>query len=155
VLYPPSLAADDLAKLVVACVQDGERMRAAQAAAARYVRAHFSVERMTAQYVQVYEQAPFAATTPMARVRARLRFSPVVNWNRYLEHRWGVGQAQYEAMQEFARHGEWHLAVGAARASFGTSPTIYAKPRRLADLLKVRLRGAGHALGGSPSRREA
>lgn len=138
VLYPSWLDAPELARIVIDAVRDRATMRARQLAAATHVREHFGLDRMAQEYLRVYRAAPLAAET-RARVRARLRFSPMVNWQTYLEYRWGVGQAQYEALREFARTGEWRLAAGAGRASFSTSPTIFVKPRRLANLLKVQL----------------
>lgn len=141
-LYPFEQRPEDAAATVIAMLQDRESLRTRRRRAAGYVRDTFSVEQMATQYLGVYTSAPYpVSATVRARLRARLRCSPVLHWGAYLEQRWGVGHLQFEASRELARGGEWDLAARAARASLRTSPTLYVKPHRLSHLLRTQLRG--------------
>jgi glycosyltransferase involved in cell wall biosynthesis len=141
-LFPYETAPADAAALVIDMLRDRAAMQRRRTEAAAFVRQAFSVERMAARYVEIYRSAPSqAASGVFTRMRARMRLSPVLHWREYLDHRWSVGREQFASSQELARRGEWGLAARAARASLSTSPTLYAKPHRLAHLLKAHLRG--------------
>jgi hypothetical protein len=140
VLYPFGSPADELASLVIATVKDVEGMRQRQAAAAAYVREHFSLERMAAQYCRLYGAPPSGAPVAPARIRARLRLSPLLHWEDYLRTRWGVGALQYAASLEFSASGQWRLAAGVIRSAVQTGPTLFANPRRFAHLVRTLVR---------------
>lgn len=136
-LYPFDMAADDVGRLILSMLADPDRVRQRQRLAAEHVKSNFSLERMAASYLRIYKDAPFAAAGPLgARVRGRLRLSPLVDWKGYLEQRWGVGHRQYQASSELLAAGDQPLAAAAARASFKTTPTLALHPQRLAYLLR-------------------
>jgi glycosyltransferase involved in cell wall biosynthesis len=142
VLYPFEMPAEALAALVVQTIADRAAVRDRQHAAASHVKAHFSLERMAERYLAVYRDAPFpAAGTTRARVRARARFSPVLQPGGYVAWRWGVGERQYDVSKELAGGGQWPLAAAAARASLRAAPTMYLKPARLTHLLRTQWHG--------------
>ena len=138
VLYPFDLAGDRLAQLVLDVLRDRERLRLRQREVAAHVRARFPLSRTAAAYVRIYENRRRASWADMpARARARLRLSPIINWRGYLDERWGVGSLQYQVSLQLAQTGEWPLAAAAARASLLTSPTMFARRRRMAHLFRT------------------
>jgi glycosyltransferase involved in cell wall biosynthesis len=140
-LFPLHLHGDAVAGLVRDTLADRGRVRARQRTASAYVRDRFSLRRMAEEYLRIYAEPPSASAGDVAaRVRARLRLSPLVHWSDYLEQRWGVGYEQFVSSRALARQGEWRLAAGAGRASLRTSPTIFLKPQRLAHLFSVCVR---------------
>ena len=159
VLFPAAMPGDEVAALVAQTLSDERRLRQRQDAARSFVRAHFSLRRMAERYAALYVQGPRGSAGDMAaRVRARLRLSPLVHWSDYLEQRWGVGYEQFVSSRVLAEGGEWRLAAGAGRASLRTSPTIFLKPRRLAHLVSLWMRergdyGAPHSQDGGTNRR--
>ena len=142
VLFPFGSSGEEAAGIVVALLNDRDRLRARRVEATEYVRRTFSLDGMARRYVEIYQAAPYPATSNLvARLRARMRLSPLLHWREYLDQRWGVGEEQFQSSRELAGHGEWGLAARAALASLCTSPTLYVKPRRLAHLLRAHLRG--------------
>jgi glycosyltransferase involved in cell wall biosynthesis len=142
VLFPFEQDAATAAALVIDMLRRREALKERKRLAVEYVRGMFSLERVAARYIEVYRTAPYpSATDFVARLRTRLRLSPLVNWQNYLDLRWGVGEEQFLSSKELAGSGEWRLAARAARASLSTSPTLYVKPRRLAHLLRAHLCG--------------
>ena len=143
VLYPFDSPSDDVANLIIDVVRDEPGMRRRRAEATAYAREHFSLDRMTADYLRIYAEAPYGAPIVPARVRARLRLSPLAHWKDYVRERWGVGALQYAASQELAANGEPQLAAGVMRSALRTAPTLFANPRRLRCLLRTLTRGRG------------
>jgi hypothetical protein len=137
-LYPVGMPGDAVAALIAESLGDRPRIQLWQHAAGAHVRQRFSLQRMAEQYLAIYAEPPaFSAGDVASRMKARLRLSPLVHWNDYLEQRWGVGYEQFVASRALAERGEWRLAAGAGRASLRTSPTIFLKPQRLAHLVSV------------------
>jgi hypothetical protein len=102
----------------------------------QHVREHFSREAMAQRYLRIYREAPFRrGVQRLVSLQRRLRLAPLVNWDRYLEQRCGVGEKQYEASREFSQRGEARLSAAAAREARRTSPTIFLRPARLAHLI--------------------
>jgi glycosyltransferase involved in cell wall biosynthesis len=141
VLYPFDMQSDQLADLIVRTLsdRDGTRRRGQQSAS--HVREHFSLDRMVQQYLQIY-QAPPASGVLQGTARGLL--SPFRSWDDYVKDQWAVGHRQYEAAQRLANQGDWRLARIAARTSLMTSPTLYARPKRFAFLMKTQMVGAWH-----------
>ena len=144
VLFPlnspgDAAAGDAVAERIRQTLADG-RLRDRQDAARAFVQAQFSLQRMAERYVAIYRATP-ADARPRPRLpqrmKARLRLSPVMHWSRYLEQRLGVGYAQFDSAKALAQEGDWRLAAGAAAASLRTSPTIFLKPDRLAQLVQT------------------
>ncbi len=140
VLYPLEMPTDQLAKLVVDTLRDTGRMLWRRQACAEYAREQFSLERMVQNYLRLYHNAPTPSNRIADRVNSRLRLSPLVHWEEYVEHRWGAGRNQYDASRRLAARGDMVPAAAAARAALATSPTIYVRPERLVYLLKTLLR---------------
>ena len=155
VLYPFDSPADDVASLIIAVLRDQPGMRRRQAEAAAYVREHFSLDRMTADYLRIYAESPYRARFTAPRVRARLRLSPIVHWDEYVRERWGIGELQYATSQELAAGGEPQLAAGAMRSALKTAPTLFANPRRFGRLLRSLMGGLGRrARSAAPRSKE-
>ncbi|HEY0077656.1 MAG TPA: glycosyltransferase family 4 protein [Pyrinomonadaceae bacterium] len=142
-LYPFGLEADQLAKLLLDTLGDREAMRERREACARFAHEQFSLRRMARDYTRIYGEALEARSRRSARTHARLWLAPLLDWDDYVERRWTAGVRQYETSRKLAGQGERALAAAAARLSFVTCPTIYARPARLAHLLKILLRPAG------------
>lgn len=137
-LYPYGCPADDLLDLVRRTVADAAGMRRRSVACAAYVRARFDVRRMAEEYLRFYREAPYPPYGSLvSRARKRLALSPLTNWRNYVEYRWSPGYRQFEASQRLAKEDHWTLARDALRASVATSPTIFAKPSRMAFLLRA------------------
>jgi glycosyltransferase involved in cell wall biosynthesis len=138
VLYPPHAPAETIAATVRAAIADGDALRARCLRAADSIRGRFAMERMALDYLRIYREAPLASSAAsLARVRARLRLSPLLHWSAYVDQRWGVAQRQFEAACELHAGGDAAPAAAAAFASLRTAPTLYVKPRRLARLIQV------------------
>jgi glycosyltransferase involved in cell wall biosynthesis len=136
-LYSPSLGAKQLADLVITNLFDGEKMKWRGRQCSQFVRAQFGLERMAREYLAIYKEAPYHARDNLFSLKsARLRLSPLLHWNAYLDQRWRVGRLQYETSQNLSKEGEAKLASLTARAAFVTSPTIFLKPARAAHLFK-------------------
>ena len=140
VLYPFEIEAEQLADLVRDTVHDTEQMRWRREACARRVREQFSLERMAQDYLRVYEEALNAEHRHRAGMRVRLWLAPLLNWRDYVERRWTAGHCHYEVARKLAEQEEWGLASSAAWLSLETCPTLYARPGRLAHLLKILVR---------------
>jgi glycosyltransferase involved in cell wall biosynthesis len=141
VLYPLDTPPQQLATLIIDTVSDREGMRRRQAQALAYAREAFSVRRMAADYLRIYNDAPFGVVDDLrARWRARLRLSPIAHRSAYMGQRCGVGYRQYATSQQLADAGEARLAMASCRASLHTSPTIFLKPARLAHLMRLQLK---------------
>ncbi len=140
VLFPLQMPGDAVAERIRDTLAAGPSLRRGQDAARAFVQAYFSLQRMAEHYVQIYRASgPDARPQPPLpmRLKARLRLSPVVHWDRYLEQRVGVGYTQFDASRALAQQGDWRLAAGAAAASLRTSPTIFLKPDRLKQLVQA------------------
>jgi SAM-dependent methyltransferase len=106
--------------------------------AAAYVRTHFSLARVAARYVDIYQGRSRQAARPrLARFRAAARLSPLLHWHAYADYRWGTGFHQYETARALAAAGEPHLAAAAMQTSLATSPTLFAKPARVRELART------------------
>jgi glycosyltransferase involved in cell wall biosynthesis len=149
-LFPLPMSGDAVAQLVAQALTDKAGLAARQAAARTFVQTHFSLDRMVERYLQLYGRSANADASQLPlreRMRARLRLSPMPHWDRYVQHRLGVGYTQFDASTELAGQGDWRLAAAATAAALRTSPTIFLKPARLARLVETWRRGRGN--GGS------
>jgi glycosyltransferase involved in cell wall biosynthesis len=134
-LFPLAMSGDAVAAAIIGHLQDPTFVQRERAKAVALVRDRFSIRRMAESYLRLYvETLPAARPTLPARVRARLRLSPLVNWGAYLEQRWGVGQRQYEAGCQLIAEGDAGVGAAVTRAAAWTAPTLYLKPRRFARL---------------------
>lgn len=137
VLYAPDLAPAQLAQLILTVLHDVVARPARRAAARARVQTLFGLERMAADYLALYQTAPAA---PLATAQAaRRRLAPWRAWPAYLAHRWSPGREQYEASCRLAAQHEWQLAAALARTAWATCPTLFARPQRLAHLLKTQV----------------
>ena len=139
VLYPYDSTPERLTELVITTLRDVEGMRQRREECVRFTHERFSLEKMAQAYEGIYEEALSRGKSRLA-MRARMVFGPLLNWNEYVERRWTAGLAHYEASVKLAGEHEWELATGLARLSFYTSPSLYLRPRRFAQLLKIILR---------------
>jgi glycosyltransferase involved in cell wall biosynthesis len=146
-LYEFGIEAESLARLVIETVNDREGMRRRGAACARRVEEGFSLERMAQDYLRVYEEAPYRRRAGLASVRARHHLSPLLNWHGYVVERWRPGNNLYEMSRALSDVGDSELAAAFARAALVMCPTLFARPERLAHLLKTRV-GRGGARKG-------
>jgi glycosyltransferase involved in cell wall biosynthesis len=154
-LFPLDARGEAVAEMIRDALSNRRRLLERQQLAAAYARDRFSLQRMADRYVGVYAAPPRAAVGAVsARMKARLRLSPLVHWSDYLEQRWGVGWEQFVSSRALAARGEWRLAAGAGRASLRTSPTIFLKPQRLAHLVSVWMRERGDQFA-APDRSES
>jgi glycosyltransferase involved in cell wall biosynthesis len=127
-----------VARLVLTTLADRPQVRARQAAAADHVRRQFSVERMARQYEDIYEGRSTPITlSRRARLRARRRLAPLTHWRAYVTQRLGVGYSQLAASRQLAAAGHASAAAAAGLAALTTSPTMFVKPGRLAQLARV------------------
>jgi glycosyltransferase involved in cell wall biosynthesis len=136
ILYPLETSAKDLADLIVKSLGDTNRMAERRSECVRYIGEHFDVEVMARKYIEVYKKILHYRRRPLRGITTRLRLSPV-NWKGYVETRWGPGLNQYEAAIELDKRGQARLAFAASRASFQMCPTLYLRPRRLIDFLRI------------------
>jgi len=137
-LYPFSIEADQLAELIVQALSDRDGTRRRGQECASYVREQFSLDRMVQQYLRIYREPPVSRAS---HGTARGLLSPFRSWEEYVKDQWAVGHRQYEAAQSLANQGDWNLARIAARTSLMTSPTLYARPTRLAFFMKTQMFG--------------
>lgn len=140
VLYSFETKPEQLAKLVLETLGDKEGMRQRGEISAQHVRQRFSLQRMAADYLRVYEEAMSRPLRDSQTISARSigqLLEPVLHWQRYVEQRWMAGSLQYDASEKLAAEGEWNLARVAAQCALTTCPTLYARPARLAHLLKI------------------
>lgn len=140
VLYPYDTEPERLAALVIKTLGDVEGMRRRRDACARFAHEKFSLERMAQDYVRIYQEALAPGRKSGLRMRARVALGPLLNWGDYIERRWTAGLAHYEASIRLAAEQEWELAGALAWLSLYTSPSLYLRPRRLAQLLRIILR---------------
>ena len=140
VLYADGLGPDALARLLLETLGDREAMRRRREACARFAHEQFSLRRMAADYLRVYEEARARPLRGGVSARVRLWLAPLLDWREYVERRWTAGRCQYETSLELAARDEWGLAQRVARLSVVTCPTQYARPARLANLCKILLR---------------
>jgi hypothetical protein len=95
---------------------------------------------MAAEYLALYQAAPLA---PLATAHAaRRRLAPWRAWQNYVAQCWSPGQVQYEASRRLAAQRDWPLAAAVARTAWATCPTLFARPQRLAHLLKTQVYGS-------------
>jgi glycosyltransferase involved in cell wall biosynthesis len=139
VLYEFDIAPDLLANLVVDVINDHTRMKWRRKACVEYVRERFSIEKVADALLRIYSEALQSKGRHSRDFSKRLHVSPL-NWRSYVANRWTPGICQYEASRSLARQGEWKLSAAAARASFATCPSLYARPQRLIHLLRSCLR---------------
>ena len=141
-LYQSGMEPGQLANLVIDTLRDTQRMRWRRETCARYAREEFSLERMARDYIRIYHETLDNSERKSAPVgiRARLWLAPLLDWKDYVERRWTAGCRQYETSRKLAEQGEWRLASAAVRLSLVTCPTLYARPARLAHLLRTLLR---------------
>jgi glycosyltransferase involved in cell wall biosynthesis len=140
VLYPFEIETEELARLVIATVQDQEGMKRRRESGMRFAREQFGLKRMTDEHLQIYERVlkePRASSLESYR-----RFRLLLHPKSYILHNWSAAHALYESSREFAARGEERLAAIAARTSLAMCPTLYMRPRRLAHMLKTQLRSA-------------
>lgn len=133
IVYPFAATADELATLVIDRVRARETMRECSRRAATYVPEQFSLSHMVERYLTIYQ----SAEQPSRRASSAHRRLRLLRWSEYLDQRLGVGYEQYAASHALAAAGDWRLAAAAARESFVTAPTMFAKPGRLAHLVRV------------------
>jgi len=139
VLYPFDIAPADLAHIVLQTLQDKPQWQARSAACVRLVREKFSLERMARDYVEIYKRSPYPPLRNRAGLKARFRLAPW-HWSRYLINRWSLGNEMYElATIQSSRH-NWKTASILARAALVTCPTLYLRPKRMAELLRSHAR---------------
>jgi len=137
-LYPEDLEAAALCQLIAERLSIRPELDVRRARAAALVRDRFGLARMAGHYLALYRPAPPAIALPLrARVRARARLSPLVNWRRYAEYRWGTADQQYRTSLQLAADRQWRGAAAALVASARTAPTLYVKPARLRHLLST------------------
>lgn len=140
VLYPPALAPAALAALITATLRETRPGRGAQGAA--HVQAQFGLTRMAQDYLRLYEDAPCAPLRASRQVLAPWR-----DWQAYLAHCWSPGHLQYEASRRLAAQQDWRLAAAVARAALATCPTLFARPQRLAHLVKTQMYASAASMG--------
>jgi len=133
VLYPFDLDASSLAALIEATLKDDDKMRWRRQAAATFARETFGLERMVNQYVKLYEEA--------LQVKRKGGISqwiaPVLHWQQYIERRWTAGQNLFAAAEALASRGDRDLSRLVAKHSFETCPSLFLRPHRLLNLLKI------------------
>jgi glycosyltransferase involved in cell wall biosynthesis len=134
ILYRPDLDPQALAKLVRESLADTEAMKERRQACTDYVREQFNLDRMAAQYMNVYTEAYAAHRSPSHRSRGRSVRVPLREWPGAY---WSAAVSQYNAMLEFDRSGQRRLARLAAKESFLTLPTIYLRFSRLSRLFRA------------------
>jgi glycosyltransferase involved in cell wall biosynthesis len=140
-LYAADTPPEALARLVVLALADRNDMAARGRACRDWISERFSLERMAAEYLRVYQECPYARADDQGGNGAGRRVSPLLHPGAYIERHWVAGHRQYEASSVLAAGREWSLASAAVRASVATCPTLYARPRRLVHL--IRTLGAG------------
>ena len=140
VLYPYNTQPEQLAALVVETLGDLEGMQLRRDACARFAHETFSLERMAQDYISVYQEALTSGRRSGIGIRTRVALGPLLNWNEYVDRRWTAGLAHYEGSVKLAADKEWELASAVARLSLYTCPSLYLRPRRLAQLLRIILR---------------
>jgi glycosyltransferase involved in cell wall biosynthesis len=139
-LYPFEMEPEALARLITETLNDKERMRAMQEDAARYMREHFSLERMAGDYLRLYNEAVEKRRSSVAALRSWLRRARRLRWEQYVEQNWTAGERQFELSRELAARGDWRLAAVVARNALFTCPTLFTRPPRAFHLLKTELR---------------
>jgi glycosyltransferase involved in cell wall biosynthesis/2-polyprenyl-3-methyl-5-hydroxy-6-metoxy-1,4-benzoquinol methylase len=137
-LYPQDLEVSELSRRVAGLLNSGSVLNHDRLATAERVREQFSVDRMASRYEELYRSSPTLTVPLSRRVRAQARLSPITNWRRYAEYRWGTASAQYAAAVQLHAQGESRAAAAAARSSARVAPTLYLKPARLRRLLTMR-----------------
>jgi glycosyltransferase involved in cell wall biosynthesis len=140
VLYPYDTEPERLAAIVIETLGDVEGMRRRREACARFAHEKFSLERMADDYERIYQEALARGRKSGFGIRARVAFGPLLNWKHYVERRWTAGLALYEASVKLAAGQEWELAADLAWLSLYTSPSLYLRPPRLAQLLRITFR---------------
>jgi glycosyltransferase involved in cell wall biosynthesis len=136
-LYPSEIKPEELAALVTERLRAQAGLREYRQAALAQVRARFSLGRMSQAYLQLYEAAPLPVRAQDKAARRRL--APWRDWQAHLAQCWSPGQYQYETSRRLAAQQEWLLAAAVARVSLATCPTLFARPQRLAHLLKAQV----------------
>ncbi len=132
VLYPPDIAPERLAQLIVETLRDTPEMRRRRKACVSFVREQFSIEAMAQAYLRIYEKALGSRHKTLAVLRT-LRLLP--RWRDYVLRRWTAGQSLYEASRLLAAQGERVLASTVARLALANCPTLFVKPERFRHLL--------------------
>lgn len=135
ILYPLAIEPGALAALVIDAVRDRQVIDTRGRRASAFVHQHFSLAAMVERYLDIYRAAPPGAVA--GPVGSRHRLSPLLHWRAYLNERLGVGYTQYDTSHVLARTGDFGGAAAAAREALVTAPTMYARPERLAHLVRV------------------
>jgi glycosyltransferase involved in cell wall biosynthesis len=139
-LYPFEMEAWDLAALIIKTLGDADEMRWRRSACEKFAREEFSLERMTGDYLKVYEKALRTPRKSLSMERSLVGVWPRLGWKGYLEQCWSGGHCQYLASQKLAAEGQWRLAEIAARSALSTCPTLFTRPQRAFHFLKTELR---------------
>lgn len=140
VLYPFDLEPEALAALVIETLTDHQGMQERRELCARFAHETFSLKRMVREYLDIYQEALAPGRKGRFGMRLRVGLGPILNWNDYILKRWTAGVSLYEVSRKLAEQGEADLSRRAARLSFLTCPSLYARPQRLASLLRILLR---------------
>jgi glycosyltransferase involved in cell wall biosynthesis len=137
VLYRFDLPASELARLVVDVVSDQNAWDRRRDLGIRFAREHFSLERMTNEYLELYRHVLGGRRLSLRAAARRLRV--LLGLRSYLLNNWSAAQSLYEASGRLAEEGHGKLARAAARTALTLCPTIYLRPRRLLQLLRIHL----------------
>jgi len=148
VLYPFDTETEALAALVIDTLRDRDGMQQRRQLCARFARETFSLERMVREYLDIYQEALAPGRKGRFGMPLRVAFGPIINWNDYILRRWTAGLSLYDVSLKLAEQGEGDLSRRAARLSFLTCPSLYARPHRLASLLRIFLRPHGKPTPG-------
>lgn len=138
VLYPFDAEADDVARLVIDTLQDEEGMKRRRAQGIKFAREQFGLERMTNEYIEIYEDVLKARRALATGLKRRL--AVLLDPKDYILRNWSAARTLYESSLALTARGERRLAAIVARESLALCPTLYARPRRLVHLLTTQLR---------------
>lgn len=139
ILYPFEIGAEELSALIIKTLGNEDEMRWRRSASEKFAREEFSLERMTGDYLKIYEKAMRSPRQGFSTERSLFGVWPKLGWKGYLEHCWSGGHCQYLASQKLAAQGEWRLAEIAARSALSSCPTLFTRPQRAFHLLKTEL----------------
>jgi hypothetical protein len=139
------MEAGQLARLVIETLGNSDEMRRRRKACATFAREQFSLDRMTGEYLKIYEEALRARSKSFSGGRSLFDLMPRLGWKGYLEYCWSGGHCQYSASRRLAEQGEWRLASVAGRSALFTCPTLFTRPLRAFHLLKTQLRAKFYA----------
>ena len=155
VLFPDETPAEKVAELLVRTVGDTEKMAWRRAASRRFVEENCTLEKVVAGYLAAYKSPKRRSIFSGRAIRSRMRFSPLFQWNAYLEGRWKMGRKVYALAEKFDAQGETRLADAAVRTAFEMAPTIFLRGHRLKRLMRAKRGGAANPGTGGRSERMA